>query len=60
MFGMLYVGLRLFSSSSLSSSLFPFTNPGLFISMMLSSSLFLSSKLFMFSSLMLFSRSDAV
>ena len=51
---MLSAGLRLFSSSSLSSSLFLFTNLGLFSSLMLSSSLFLFTNPGLFSSLMFF------
>ena len=55
--GMLYANLRLFGSSSLSSSLFLFTNPGLLSSLMLSSRLFLFTNPSLFSSLMLFSLS---
>ncbi len=55
---MLDADLKLLSSSSLSSSLFLFTNPGLFNSLMLSSSLFLFTNPGLFSSLTLFSPRD--
>ena len=52
---MLSTGLMLFSSSSVSSSLFLFTTPGLFSSLMPSSSPCLSNDVFMFSILGLIS-----
>ncbi len=52
---MLSAGLRLFSGSSLSSSLSLSPNPGLFTSLMLSSNRFLSSNLYLSTSPGLFS-----